>query len=378
MGITDGVWYLFKDYLSGRSQCTAIDGISSSFLPVISGVPQGSILGPLLFVVYVNDLPLCTSSCSPLMFADDCKCLASINSASDSQLFQKDLDSLYNWSVSWKLPFNLSKCKFMQIAPHSKTAFTVYDYFLNDVKVNSVSQHRDLGVIFSSDFTWSYHYSDIIFKAYKTLFFIRRTISSHHSTHIKLTLYISLIRPRLSYCSQVWRPHHQKDIKAFERVQRRCTKFILNNYTSSYKDRLVSLHLLPLSLWFEFMDITFLISCIKYPQEHFNIFNYVQFVASKTRHSSCFKLKCLLPQSTSNHLNFIYFNRVVKLWNALPVIDPELSISTLKCNLRSYFWQYFLNNFNSDQPCTWHYTCPCNTCFSQPSPQNYSNLPGCQ
>ena len=114
------------------------------------------------------------------------------------------------------------------------------------------------------------------------------------------------------------------------------------------------------------MDITFLISCIKYPQEHFNIFNHVQFVASKTRHSSCFKLKCLLPQSTSNHLNFIYFNRVVKLWNALPVIDPELSISTLKCNLRSYFWQYFLNNFNSDHPCTWHYTCPCNTCFSQP------------
>ena len=110
------------------------------------------------------------------------------------------------------------------------------------------------------------------------------------------------------------------------------------------------------------------------PQEHFDIFEYIQFVSSTTRSSFYSKLKCLLPQSTNNHFNFIYFNRVVKLWNALPEMDLELSILSWKKSPKKIFWCHFVSNFNPDSPCTWHYLCPCSTCFSLPSPINFCHL----
>ena len=115
--------------------------------------------------------------------------------------------------------------------------------------------------------------------------------------------------------------HLLEDIQTLEWVQRRCTTLILNDYLSNYKDSHISFKLLPLSLWLELLDITFLLNCLKYPKEHFDIFQYVQFVSSTTTSSSHSKLKCLLPQSFNTDLNFIYFNRVVKLWNALSDMD---------------------------------------------------------
>ena len=371
-GISGSLWLLLKDYLTNRWQLTSIDGVSSSLLPVTSGVPQGSILGPLLFIIYVNDLPLSISKSFSLLYADDCKCLRSIASPSDCFLLQQDLDSLFTWSIVWKLTFNLLKCKFMSISTSSVQSSHIYT--MNGLQLNTTSHYRDLGVNFTNDLSWSQHYSIIVSKAYNTLHFLRRTISSHHSVRTKLILYTSLIRTRLTYCSQVWRPHLLKDIQTLERVQRRCTKFILNDYHSNYKDRLIFLKLLPLSLWLELLDLTFLLICLKFPQEHFDIFQYVQFVSSTTRSSSHSKLKCLLPQSSNNHLNFIYFNRVVKLWNALPEMDLELSIFCLKKKLKSFFWNHFSAKFNPDSPCTWHYLCPCSTCFSLPSPLNLSHL----
>ena len=94
-GISGSFWLLLKDYLTNRWQLTSIDGVASSLLPVTSGVPQGSILGPLLFVTYINDLPLSISESFPLLYADDCKCLQSNSSPSDCFLLQQDLDSLF-------------------------------------------------------------------------------------------------------------------------------------------------------------------------------------------------------------------------------------------------------------------------------------------
>ena len=371
-GISGSLWHLLKDYLTNRWQLTSVDGVSSSLLPVTSGVPQGSILGPLLFIIYFNDLPLSISKSSSLLYADDCKCVGSISSPSDCFQLQQDLDSLYSWSTTWKLTFNLSKCKSMTISTSSAQSSNIYS--MNGLQLTTTSHYRDLGINFTSNFSWSHHYSIIVSKAYNTLHFLRRTISPHHSVHTKLILYTSLVRTRLTYCSQVWCPHLLKDIQTLERVQRRSTKYILNDYHSNYKDRLMALKLLTLSLWLELLDITFLINCLKYPQEHFDVFQYIQFVSSTTRSSSHSKLKCLLPQSTNNHFNFIYFNRVVKLWNALPEMDLELSILSLKKSLKTFFWCHFTSNFNPDFPCTWHYLCPCSTCFSLPSPINFCHL----
>ena len=131
-------------------------------------------------------------------------------------------------------------------------------YSMNGLQLTTTSHYCDLGVNFSSDFSWSHHYSIIFSKAYNTLHFLHHTtrISPHHSVHTKLILYTLLIRTLLTYCSQVWHPHLLKDIQTLERVQRCSTKFILNDYHSNYKDRLISFELLPLTLRLELLDNT--------------------------------------------------------------------------------------------------------------------------
>ena len=178
------------------------------------------------------------------------------------------------------------------------------------------------------------------------------------------------MRSKLSYCSQVWCPHLIKDIKLIERIQRKATKFILNDFHSSYRDRLLALKLLPLSLWFEYLDILFLIKCIQDPTSanHFDIFRFMQFLPSSrsTRSSVHAKLQCTISLSSNSHINFIYFNRVVRLWNALPEIDTTQPVPVIKKKLKSFLWSHFVDSFDSHSPCTWHFLCPCNHCFSSP------------
>ena len=117
MGISGVLHNWFCSYLSHRTQSVRIDGAISSKLPVTSGVPQGSSLGPLLFIIFINDLPDSISYATPLLFADDTKCIKPISSVQDSISLQKDLDALNNWSLHWKLAFNNSKCKLLRISP---------------------------------------------------------------------------------------------------------------------------------------------------------------------------------------------------------------------------------------------------------------------
>ena len=263
VGITGRIWQWFKCYLSGRSQFVSIDGILSSSCPVTSGVPQGSILGPLLFSIYINDLPDYLSFSSPLLFADDTKCIGGISSPVDHALLQSDLVSLQSWCTAWDLSFNSSKCKSLSISMHSQSTVPVQPYSISSSDIASVDHHKDLGTIFTSNLTWNLHRSSVIGKAYRSLFLIRRTVSNFYSPGTLLSLYVTLVRSKLSYCSQIWRPHLVRDMWSFESLQRRATKFILRDYTSCYKDRLQSLKLLSLSLWFDYLDLMLLVKSLK-------------------------------------------------------------------------------------------------------------------
>ena len=200
-------------------QVVIVDGSLSSVLPVTSRMPKGGILGPLLFAIFINDLPSRASSSAVLMFADDTKCIHTIDAHLGRLLLQVDLQALFDWSEHWRLPFNCAKCKSMHITPPLNTDSISTSYLLNNLPICPVTSHRDLGVLLSSDISWSVHYSSIISKALKKFYFLRHSMSLFHLFRTKLFVYCSLIRPTLLYCSQVWCPHLVKDVKYFENVQ---------------------------------------------------------------------------------------------------------------------------------------------------------------
>ena len=254
MGITGQLLACLEAYLADRQQLVSIHGEFSGLLPVTSGVPQGSLLGPLLFSVYINDLPDSVHLTKPLLFADDSKCLGTvrdrqISSPSDLQL---DLDSLSLWSLTNRIAFNGAKCVLLSF-PHGSAPPS---HFISGVEIPLVNSTRDLGVLITDTLSWSDHIHLITSKAYKMLGLIRRSFSNTLSVSNKKSLYVSLVKSHLLYCSVIWRPHLRKDIMLLERVQRRASKFLLNDYSSDYKSRLI-LNLLPLSMVMELNDILF-------------------------------------------------------------------------------------------------------------------------
>ena len=139
----------------------------------------------------------------------------------------------------------------------------------------------------------------------------------------------------------MWWPHLLKDVEKLENIQRRATKYILNDYVSDYKSRLISLNLLPLSMVLELNDIVFFLRSLQSPSDSFDILQFVSFSNTCTRSSSGFKLKH--TPSTTNYGRHFYF---VRLRNALPTPDTSLSTNVLILRIKSLFWSHFLQNFN--------------------------------
>ena len=303
-----------------------------------------------------------------LKFADDAKCFNHIKSVSDKEDLQDNITALFAWSQDNDLNFNIKK--FIHLSFKRKFHTT---YSMSDSIIPHVDSHKDLGVILSEDLSWEKHHKTIIARAYRTLGLIRRTFVCNHSPTTLVRLYVSLVRSQLLYCTQIWRPHLIKDIVNLERIQRRATKHILNDYTSCYKDRLINLKLLPLIYIFELQDILFAIKSLKSPTYQFNINNFISFNSSTTRAGASNKL--LIPQHLNNTARHSYFHRLPSLWNAMPIMDINTSYSTLKSKLKSFLWNHFLTNFDESNNCTFHFLCPCRTCHqSRPPVTNFKHL----
>ena len=194
----------------------------------------------------------------------------------DMIVIQDDIDSLLLWCAEWKINVNFTKTVVMF---HSLTNSLPdhQSFTLNDHQIKTVNTFRDLGITISSNLSWSSHYNTICSKAYASLHLIRRTISTSEIP-VKRQLYLTLIvRSKLCYCCQLWRPHFIKDITSLERVQRRSTKYILQDYDSDYRTRLSKLNILPLMYWFELQDVMFIVKCLKVPPDNFNILDHISF-----------------------------------------------------------------------------------------------------
>ena len=334
-GISGALLQWYKAYLTSCFQYVRINNTSSDLVPVLSGVPQGSILGPLLFALFINDLPSCLHFSKPFIYADDTKCLWSTTRGVSIDIYplQSDLDELFLWSQTSELYFNDSKFAHMHFWSEQLT--DAVTYYINGKTVSPVVKIKDLGILLSSSLVWDDHYNFILSKAYKILGLIRRTFSTN-LIPIKKKLYISLVRAQILYCSQVWRPYKIKDILLLEQAQRRATKYILNDYYSSYKSRLMKLKLFPLIYIFEINDIMFFIKSYKSSSPtHFNIHDYIEIRNSNTRSSTFTKMTH--QRSSSNIFHNSYFCRLPRLWNSLPPIDLSSPTNTIKYKLLHFY-----------------------------------------
>ena len=165
----------FRTYLSDRKQRVVMGGFASDWVTVTSGVPQGSILGPSLFIMYINDLPSSLSNSQCLLYADDVKVYKRISCFSDCLELQCDLSSFSEWCCQWKLNLNFSKCFFMNFSLKRKFDI-LYDYSLCDNFLQCASHIKDLGVTFSSNLSFNVHITNVVNEALRMLGFIRRTL----------------------------------------------------------------------------------------------------------------------------------------------------------------------------------------------------------
>ena len=147
-------------------------------------------------------------------------------------------------------------------------------------------------------------------------------------------------------------------------MQRRATKYITDNPSLDYRERLFSLHMLPLMMEYEIADILFFIKSLKEPSHRFHIEDYIQFDISKTRSSPYLKLRHSIPKS--NLQRHFFFNRLPRQWNSLPFLDISLSIPSIQAKLREHFRNHFIAHFDSNNVCTYHYLCPCLNCAKLP------------
>jgi hypothetical protein len=195
------------EWLSGRRQRVSVNKTFSEWQAVTSGVPQGSVLGPILFLIYINDIDsgLVSKLCK---FADDSKLCKNIRNGSDRDDLQNDLDSLCEWSREWQMQFNVDKCSVLHLGYKNLR----YNYKLGNVDLKSAVNEKDLGVVVDSSSKWSEQCSIAVRNANSALGIIRRHITSRKQ-NIIVKLYKALVRPKLEYCVQVWSPFKKKILK---------------------------------------------------------------------------------------------------------------------------------------------------------------------
>ena len=212
-------------FLNNRTQRVVVDGHTSTESPVLSGVPQGSVLGPVLFLIFINDIAKSLHS-SVRLFADDCLLYREIKSKNDQFLLQEDLNTLVNWSKTWGMQFNIKKCNILSITLKKKKKLS-FTYKMEGQKVAGIRDTKYLGVTFTSDLKWDTHIANISSAANRMLGFLRRNLS-HCPRSLKEKAYKSYVRPKVEYCSSIWDPHQAKDIKRLEMVQHRAARYVTN------------------------------------------------------------------------------------------------------------------------------------------------------
>ena len=331
-GIGGNLLNWMKSFLHGRFQRVVLNGIESQWLEVTSGVPQGSVLGPLLFVLYINDIAE-NIKCKLGIFADDTKIYSIINSVSNVEDLQCDLDNMQEWCETWLLNLNLDKCKVMHIG---RTLNSTYKMNISNTCIDlcEVESEKDLGLWVTSSLKPSLHCVKAAAKATKILGMLKRTFPVM-SKELFLFLYRIYVRPQLEYCVQLWSPYLARDIDAIEKVQRRATKLVSELVKLPYESRLRELGIYSLYCRRQRGD---LIETYKLLNGYYNVdwtkfFSLTPVPSTRGHYAKLYK-KTFKLQLRSN----FFTQRCVNMWNSLPeFVVSATSIQSFKQQLDEHW-----------------------------------------
>jgi len=315
-GVTGKVGQWITNWLTGRQMRVTINGAASTWRDVLSGVPQGSVLGPILFIIFINDLEKAADGADIInMFADDTKVGKVISKDEDAATMQKALDAIYQWSQKWKMPFNVAKCKVMHTGKRNKQA----SYSMGGQNLGTTELEKDIGVMVTPNLKPAAHVAKAVKTATTVLGQIARTFS-YRDRRTFLGLYIQFVRPHLEFSSPAWSPWLQKDVQLLEKVQERAVKMIGGLQGATYRAKLKELGLQSLE---ERRIEADLILAYKVLNKKCNVNSANWFkkrdTGTVTTRAGDDALRLDRPRSRLDLRENFYTVRATESWNAVPV-----------------------------------------------------------
>ena len=332
LGIGESLCQWIRSFLSGRSQTVLVEGSSSKSSPVLSGVPQGTVLGPLLFLAYINDINTHLSEGTKIrLFADDSLLYRTIRSKEDSDILQQDLNTLQAWESANKMEFHPDKCQVLRIT--KKLNPIQVQYNIHGTLLGVVPSAKYLGIHLDSKLSWNVQNTYLCNKANNTLAFIQRNLYGCPQD-VKEKCFNVLVRPILEYGCSVWDPHQAGQIANLEKIHKRAARFVTGNYSripGSTALNMGKLGWVPLSERRARLKIITLrkatTKTIEIPLDDLIPINRA------TRHNTN---NFQIPQSSVDPHLHSFFPSTIRLWNNLPQhIKACETIASLTNNLKS-------------------------------------------
>ena len=337
-GIRGKILKWIEDFLSERTQRVVVGNEKSEWANVTSGIPQGSVLGPILFTIFINDMPELVKSVMKL-FADDAKIFKAIESFHDISMIQDDIDKLLTWSKKWQLPLNISKCKVIHYGKDNPQ----HKYTMDGSDLFTDTEEKDVGVLFDSSLTFRKHIRNMVAKANSRIGMIKRSFSMLSIQNFKL-LYKSLVRPILEYCSSIWFPLYKGDVQEIEKVQRRATKLVKQIRNMDYPDRLKALKLTTLTYRRKRTDVLQVYRIIN----KIDNLNFEDFFKRNEMNTRGHDWKLVKPWAGSKLRQNTFSYRVINDWNSLPAeVINSPSINSFKNALEKH-WKNNSCKYNFD------------------------------
>ena len=362
----------FVEYLKDRHQKVVINNIHSESIDVKSGVPQGSILGPILFVLFINDITNGLSKGTNIaMYADDTKIWREIVYDADHNHLQNDIDTLNDWATKNQMKFHPHKCKVLSVTLQRKQddhplPFHNFVYTLGNVPLDFVHNEKDLGVTFNTSLAWSEHCNSLYSKTSRLLGLLRRSCNFMKNSRQRRSLYIAIIRSQFEHCSIIWSPGDITSMDKLESIQKRAIKWIFSEEYASYDKNLYylrckELDLLPICGRMKLNDmkafhkIIHNNSTVKLPHyisyfkgktrlrsSHFDDLTLISSISPKTNmnYSKKYGIE-VVPSSLSQFSNNFHY-RAMNFWNTLPYDIRQISKpSQFELAVTKIIWERF-------------------------------------